>query len=82
MAVPLSEYGAAGFGVPAVDAGADMDGRNVGGVTADAPMTVAGFLPVGICLIQGQDSILLLLIIAGAYAMSAFGMGNRRTLAI
>jgi len=36
-------------------------------------MTVAGFLPVGICLIQGQDSILLLLIVAAACALQKAG---------
>ena len=32
-------------------------------------MAAAGFLPVGICLIQGQDSILFLLVIVGAYTL-------------
>jgi hypothetical protein len=72
LAVLLSEYGAAGFGVPAVDAAPIWMGETW---AALPPMTVAGFLPVGICLIQGQDSILLLLIIAGAYAMQKGGRG-------
>jgi len=32
-------------------------------------LAAAGFLPVGICLIQGQDSILFFLIIVGVYAL-------------
>ena len=32
-------------------------------------IAVAAFLPVGVCLIHGQDSILLLAILAGAYAL-------------
>ena len=40
-------------------------------------MVAAGFLPVGICLIQGQDSILFFLIIVGVYVLQR----NNRDLA-
>jgi len=36
-------------------------------------MMAGGFLPVGICLVQGQDTILLLLILAGAYRLEKNG---------
>src|SRR5260370_25298438 len=36
-------------------------------------MMALGFLPVGICLVQGQDTILLLLILAGAYRLEKNG---------
>jgi len=42
----------------------------MGEIRAGLPAAaVAGFLPVGICLIQGQDSILFFFIVAAAYAL-------------
>jgi hypothetical protein len=42
------------------------------GVPAEA-LAMAGFLPVGICLIHGQDSILFFCIVAGCYALQKIG---------
>lgn len=46
-------------------------GRATGesGGEADALLTGAAFLPAGICLIEGQNSILLLAMVAAAYAL-------------
>jgi hypothetical protein len=44
------------------------------GVRAGLPVTaVAGFVPVGICLIQGQDSIVFFFLVAAGYALQKGG---------